>query len=438
MSAPSTIETIKASADTSFNISCLIEKDRSSGLYEVFKKMFVFWGDHKKFGPIGPNLVISSSHDLARTGEVFKTSTHTFSAKDFTQDNLADWATAIYRRVCTKSEEVLPMHFPGNYRDLMKIEILKSHDEDAPIYHARALEIYQIGYNLIKSASDCAVFIKGKNADGKEKAYVVLIVRKFEPGKGRPATIGGFRDVGSGDPAKEFDPKDPLNGTCGYAQAPAYAAVNEVAQEALSEVGLPSKASGKPGLYVEPSLAERLKTDHNITSFEATFKTKTKNHPVTVQKAGVFNTSMAKISEGGERRDDNELRVHEAHAFLATINYKETLPENEEGVKALFCAGDDAQDMYVKDVSDLLEKPPVEAKIDAHIEAIKPGILHHRDILKVAMQVFSQNQKTVDKEAKPSFSFSKIFSVIFPIIGLLKTIMAFIISLFKSLKTKIS
>ncbi|HAM88437.1 MAG: hypothetical protein US83_C0004G0052 [Candidatus Falkowbacteria bacterium GW2011_GWC2_38_22] len=216
----------------------------------------------------------------------------------------------------------------GPYGDV--ISVVKSREGDNYDYYYIAL-MGNIEYPLPVLTVDFVPFFEDINL----KTFFVGIIRKDDPGKGKPAFIGGHRDV------------------VGYKfQTPFEALLHESLDEAA--------------IKILPVTTEDMDNPNLM------------NKRVVIQLGGrIINTELFSLGEFVTGEDEkikhlNKKRVNETTAITAVIPYEGVL--SEELLKKMFQAGSDADDIFVWDTEKGVPKF---------------GIDHHKEIYKKAFNFFS-------------------------------------------------
>jgi len=159
-------------------------------------------------------------------------------------------------------------------------------------------------------AVDLVLFLRHKN-----EVFVVSIIRKEKPGKGRPALIGGFRDI-----------------TGYHLQTGLEAVIAEAKQEV--------------GITIKPNYGFKKKISTNLycKSLPVTveFHRRLRHKPANLFLIGSFTTSDAEKIPSLRSK-----RVHETLAYGLLLDIK-----NQADLSEFFKAGDDAKEVVVKRAED--------------------------------------------------------------------------------------
>ncbi len=181
-------------------------------------------------------------------------------------------------------------------------------------------------------AADLVVFVK----DSAGQSFFVGIKRKYDPGKGKAALIGGFRDI------KGYHIDTPLQ---------------TIIEESHDEAGIIIDTQDDYTPYSHESIPVRIGFTNNPD---------TKNFGE-LAFLGIFPTSKEE-----EVYPLGLKRVYETAAYLLMIDVSYRL--NKETADALFSSGDDAENIFVSDLKDM--------------DTGSFGISHHGDIFSKALSRF--------------------------------------------------
>lgn len=159
--------------------------------------------------------------------------------------------------------------------------------------------------------ADIVPFVRDKNG----QLFFIGIIRKNNPGKGKPALIGGFRNV-EGD---HFD-----------------TAIETIIKESWEEVRMRIIPKGD-GVY------EAIENDINLAEFPALVDIASAKLLTTIRLVGAYPTSEE------ERMPMGYKRVYETTAYACLINFPKEF--DEKTLAAKFKASDDAQGMFVWNIT---------------------------------------------------------------------------------------
>ena len=205
-------------------------------------------------------------------------------------------------------------YYPGHYGDWIKCSEFKINKE-------KFLNLDIIGQtSWLKAtmAADLGIFVKNN-----KKIFFIGIVRKNEPGKGKPALIGGIMNAGS-----VFD-------------SAAYTMLKETKEEAN---------------FTMHYLGNLKKLRENYTI--SRISVKINGFKVLNQELRDIKTYMHYITTipttKQDNLDDGTKRVYTATAFAVLIDIDGTSLDKKQ-LQKVFEAGDDAAKMYYLDVTDFIK-----------------------------------------------------------------------------------
>lgn len=252
--------------------------------------------------------------------------------------------------------------------------------------HILINQIAHKAFPKIAKATDMILIIKGVNERGEEVDYLVAIRRKNEPGKGQPATIGGFNNV---DQDNGIDVVD----------SDIYTVIKEGKEEGDTHITLDNlKAIREDYNCKEAAGHIRLGKDGRTV-------------PCLISDAGTFKTGDDLISKGGELIEGNSggaKRVHLAAAITVTVDVPKDITLTRDRVNSWFKAGTDASDLLVYDVTQ-------EVKASTSFDAAGPvaqhffvsnkmGINHHVKIIQAGFSKAHEVFHRTHTQAKASSS----------------------------------
>lgn len=209
------------------------------------------------------------------------------------------------------------------------------------------------------TASDLVYVIHGITSTGESKDLFVGMNRLRDPGKGKLAVFGGFRDI----------ERNPETDTDHYETG-----VQGALREGKEEAGITLTF---PGANLEDYDLDNLKGVARLRTLE-------KSYSCRLNYAGTIKTSDAPIQEGGERFPDGTKRVHTTSAHLAVIDVGADFDDIAAHIDTVFKAGSDADKIAVWDMN--REEDP------------SFGILHHSEIYRRAKEMVLS-----DRERTPTF-----------------------------------
>lgn len=190
------------------------------------------------------------------------------------------------------------------------------------------LVITQIGRNAYPTpalAADAPIFLKGKGEDNQDHIYWLGIIRGGNPGKDKPAVIGGFDNIDRNREGIE------------YLASTIHTVIAEVAEEG--------------GVNFKPSIPlEQLETDYNLPEMPGELTIEGKPHKAFISQGGMYATHNDPIAQGGESYPDGTKRVHATRVATITADLGATLI-NEAKIRNWFLAGTDAKELHVFDVT---------------------------------------------------------------------------------------
>jgi hypothetical protein len=238
------------------------------------------------------------------------------------------------------------VYFAGPYGDYITGSLQRT---GADTVKVSLTGIFQKAYPLMRAASDLVLFVEGVDQQNKRVTYLVTGIRAQDPGRGKAALFGGFRNV------------DGL-----VCESGIYAALREGKEEAGIQFNVPG--------------IEGYKEIYDIKDVEAAATVFGKSYPAKVSYVGTIPTSNLTMPAGGEVLADSSKRVHFTSGYAARIDMgKEIVRFNPSA----FQAGDDMQKIKVINVSSLLSlsSAALPEALEAMSDTLSFGIAHHQQIL---------------------------------------------------------
>lgn len=256
-------------------------------------------------------------------------------------ENLSDKVLAAYRDICNNGE-----HVPGKFGDF--IQIYKLGDN-----HYQML-VSKKAYHKPALAADLAVVLKGNDSGGNDKYMLVTGTRKAEPGKGKPAWLGGFANI-----SKNQDGTDVLDSF-------AYTLLHEGQEEA--------------GLRIEHSDPDMLQRNYMADNIPVVAYLGPKGKEVAYDSEminlGLIATSDLSFAKGGERYDDGQKRVHLTNGFCVMIDLKDERI-SDKILSGWLTAGDDIDKLQFHDITGYVADNNA-GNLAGELEF---GIQHHNDFV---------------------------------------------------------
>lgn len=253
---------------------------------------------------------------------------------------------AIYKRAIDEG-----VYFAGPYGDYITCELQKK--SEATIT-AKITGLFQKAYPLMRAASDLVLTVEGIDALKKHKVYVISGIRAQEPGKGKAALFGGFRNV------------DGLSCESGL-----YAALREGKEEAGVNFSVPG--------------IEGYKEVYDVQDVDAEASVLGSRYPAKVSYIGTIATSNLTMPAGGEVLPDLSKRVHFTSGYVGRIDMGSNLVHFNP---LAFTAGDDIQKIKIVDITTLVEAQ--DASLGDALEGFESrlsfGIDHHNQIFAKAVK----------------------------------------------------
>jgi len=224
------------------------------------------------------------------------------------------------------------------------------------------IQVYQIGFNNFAMqvsrkafhkpalAADLAVVIRGENGEGHTKYILVTGTRKADPGKGKPAWLGGFTNISTAEDGTEV------------LDSFAYTLLHEGVEEA--------------GLRIEHSTPEALQRDYNADNVDVTAHLGDEQYAGVMMNLGMIQTSDLPFAEGGERYPDGSKRVHITNGYACMINTG-SRQVAEDNLEELLKAGDDIGILQFHDITHAVKSGDPQG---LH-EILQFGIEHHNHFI---------------------------------------------------------
>lgn len=197
----------------------------------------------------------------------------------------------------------------GPFGDVMRFNRVRLGEE----YLYALSFIGQAAFPKPGMVADLALFIR----DARGQVYVVGVIRKEEPGKGEIALVGGFRGIQG----------------CRFATV-----LETVMEEAFEEIGITIK--------VRKSVESLPLVDKNPHDVKVNIRYADKKQ---WQPKGVARFIGSFLTSKQEKISRTQKRAHETSAYALLLDLKEV---NDEVMDRLFNAGDDAQAVVAKKVSE--------------------------------------------------------------------------------------
>lgn len=235
-------------------------------------------------------------------------------------------------------------YFPGRFGDWIKCSLLTIDSKNYINFDI----IAQAAWIKATMAADLGIFIKNH-----QRVYFVGIVRGNDPGKGKPAIIGGIMNCD-----KVLD-------------SGAYTMLKETLEE------------GNLKIEYEGDL-DKLRENYAIAEIPVIVKGFEKIDP----KLGEIHTKMHYVdifkTTEQERNADNTKRVYLAWTYAIIINIRNN-DLNKEKLQQIFTAGDDAAEIFIEDVTLCF-------KLDKGITCKVPnfGLDHHPLLFKAMVNLLKQ------------------------------------------------
>ena len=254
---------------------------------------------------------------------------------------------------------------PGPFGDQIRITQL---DNDSFL-------ITQIAQNAFLkpglAADIIPVFIHGP-LDAR-KIFVLTGTRKFEPGKGKNATLGGF----TGITPRDKDQPLGLNNSS-VLDSPIYTALKEGKEEGNLRIEVPEIENLREN-YDATNIFARVicgsRQENNALAYDAT-----------IVKLGIFKTSDALIKNGGECLPDGLKRVYNTTAFAVICDVGEEFINIEEKTTDAFLshfkfsAADDIAGLQIHDMTYAVKNPNAFTLYELS-SRLEFGIEHHNDFI---------------------------------------------------------
>ncbi len=253
----------------------------------------------------------------------------------------------------TEIEQILVNHYnqliasntfqPGRYGDWIKVTVLELLDN-------RYLTLDFVAHAAwIKPtlAADLGIFVKNHS-----DCYFIGVIRKNPPGQGKPAILGGIMNAGS------------------MLDSGLYTMLKEAKEEANFSITYPGDLAKLREDYSNSPISV------NVHGFEK-LNIKLKDLKTTIQYIITLPTSTQEINPDGTKR------VYLAIAYAILIDIGD-IPLSTESLGKIFTAGDDAQEIYIQNVSlcftsgDFSLVPPF-------------GLQHHSSLFKAMVNFYRRS-----------------------------------------------
>jgi hypothetical protein len=275
----------------------------------------------------------------------------------------------IYQQLC-QEKEITAGPF-GDYINIIKM---------APCTYG----ITQIAFNAFPKpglAADILPVFKCKDIDNQDQYIMLTGTRKFPPGQGLNATLGGFTNVQPKNKKLPASPKNPCT-----LVSPICTALEEGKEEAGLKIELED-----PTAYLEDYNA--LKAPGRVTCGDQTYSAQLVN-------LGTIKTDDALLKDGGETLANGEKRVYATTGFVCIVdleNMKVNVNDKQDGFLTKFKlkADDDIAGLQVNNITDV-----VVGKEDCYTlgERMQFGIKHHDKFLSPAISAIKKYFKLNNEE----------------------------------------
>ncbi len=205
-------------------------------------------------------------------------------------------------------------------------------------------------YPKAAEAADLGLVIRSKD----DHYYFIGIKRKNNPGKGKPAFLGGFCSK----------PK------YSYIESGIYTAL----KEGEEEIGLEIEG--------EKKAIDELINNYSIKSYPVQLKFGGKSHKTNIEKVKTIKTTDLPINRGGERLPNGEIRVDKTTLYAILLDTEIESKEFDKTFKETFKAGDDAKSVEYWDITqNIRENKPLEF-----------GIKHHERLFLLLLEYIRNNR----------------------------------------------
>lgn len=264
--------------------------------------------------------------------------------------DITDAVATEYAKLCDPRQTSPEEFVPGPFGDFIEVIEL-----DRWSY---MMKVSSKAFHKPGLAADLAVVVKGMDIEtGQTNYHLVTGVRKADPGKGQPAWLGGFTNVGPGpDGIYVFD-------------SSAYTLLHEAVEEA--------------GLYIGHDDPEALRQDYTADNIPVTVRLGKldgtsdliETHD-TLHYLYEIPTSDLPLCAGGEALPNGEKRVYATTGYLLCIGL-EDMPIDEDTLSNILTPGDDIGALQFYDITDAVHS----GKVEDLPKNLKFGIEHHSHFL---------------------------------------------------------
>jgi hypothetical protein len=267
------------------------------------------------------------------------------------------------------------VYFAGPYGDYLTCTLQKTGPETVSV---KLNSLMQKAYPLIRAASDLVLTVEGVDRLNNHKIYVITGIRAQDPGRGKAALFGGFRNVDGQ-----------------VCESGIYAALREGKEEAGIQFTVPG--------------IEGYKEIYDIADIEAEASILGQSYPSRVSYIGTMATSNLSMPAGGELLADLSKRVHLTSGYLGRIDMGQDITRFNPSA---FTAGDDIQKIKVIDATNLLhvEGALLADALEGMSDKLSFGIEHHHAILLNAFKHIKKHGRIVP-EPKVMTCFEKFKSL---------------------------
>ncbi len=308
-------------------------------MLDIFKKkhkhekhqdlaLFVSKGKPHKIGLASLKEYEQMFHPLVET-RISKPNTRIWKITDLTHLKVEEIVMGYYSEVVKKKE-----YFPGRFGDWIKCSKFEIGEDTYLLLDY----IGQAAWNKASIAADLGIFVKSG-----PKHYFISIIRKNPPAAGTQAILGGFTNVG-----QAWD-----------------SGIYTMLREADEESNLKIEYSGN---------MEELRENYEIAEIPVIVNGFEKIDPKLKKLPAVIHYITLIPTSEQERNADGTKRVYATFAYALYIDVGQVLVD-EEILKKVFEAGDDAEAVVINNVTKAIIGNPKECK-----EKPEFGMEHHGEL----------------------------------------------------------
>lgn len=261
-------------------------------------------------------------------------------------EDLTERVTEVYKELCDSGDFV-----PGKFGDFLQV-FQTGEDEYLMLVSRKA-------FPKAALAADAPIIFKGVDTDGDVAYMTVTGIRGADPGKGGPAWLGGFLNLGFVGGIEVLD-------------SGAYTLLHEGLEEG--------------NLRIECDDPEPLRTDYLADDISVIVSLGDGDDEEIYQGVmrliGMIPTGDDEFEDGGEAYADGTKRVHVTLGYAVLLDLEDTLVD-EDTLSGWLNPGDDIKELLFIDVTEYVQQgTPTPAGATSLYDTLDFGIQHHNEFVK--------------------------------------------------------